>query len=281
VWSGLKPGSYIYQSGSHAALQVQMGLYGPMTYDSAVGAAYPGIGYDADVVIFLSEVDPALHQAVATGNYGPGLAVTSTIDYAPKYFMINGASYPDATLPVVDSNQRVLLRFFNAGYDYRTPLLQGVYMSIIAEAGSKLPYLKTMYDVFLAPGKTADALVESFPPGTYAVYDRSLGLTNNNATAGGMMTFLTICNVAIPPPGAVGNTLMLTKSGGDIHFTWTNIPDATSYQIYQSETPSGIFPGPPVAQAASGIIGVSIPVPAGNVEFFKISGSNCNGEGPQ
>ena len=36
TFTGLKPGTFLYQSGSHPAVQVQMGLYGAMTQD-AVG----------------------------------------------------------------------------------------------------------------------------------------------------------------------------------------------------------------------------------------------------
>ena len=54
--------------------------------------------------MLFSEVDPMLHNAVATGNYGPGQAVTSTMDYDPKYFLLNGEPYYDAgdlAVPVV------------------------------------------------------------------------------------------------------------------------------------------------------------------------------------
>ncbi len=90
TWSNLSPGSYIYHSGSHVAVQVQMGLYGAVKKNSGGGnTAYNGITYDSEAMIFLSEVDPALHAAVDGGNYGPGNVVTSTLDYNPKYFLIN------------------------------------------------------------------------------------------------------------------------------------------------------------------------------------------------
>ncbi len=64
----LKPGTYLYNSGSHAAQQVHMGLYGALVVDAdATGcasglAAYPGVCYDRDIVVIYSEVDPALHN---------------------------------------------------------------------------------------------------------------------------------------------------------------------------------------------------------------------------
>jgi FtsP/CotA-like multicopper oxidase with cupredoxin domain len=37
LFTGLKPGTFLYESGTHQAVQVQMGLYGAMTKDAAAG----------------------------------------------------------------------------------------------------------------------------------------------------------------------------------------------------------------------------------------------------
>jgi FtsP/CotA-like multicopper oxidase with cupredoxin domain len=45
-WTGLRSGTYLYQSGTHVQLQVQMGLYGAMVQDVACTAApcaYAGV----------------------------------------------------------------------------------------------------------------------------------------------------------------------------------------------------------------------------------------------
>jgi FtsP/CotA-like multicopper oxidase with cupredoxin domain len=104
TWTGLKPGTFLYQSGTHPAVQVQMGLYGAVKKNQAAGLAYPGVAYDSELVLLFSEIDPALHQAVATNNYGPGKGVTSTLDYRPKYFLINGEPYSDAQTPLPGVN---------------------------------------------------------------------------------------------------------------------------------------------------------------------------------
>jgi VCBS repeat-containing protein len=193
TWNNLKPGSYIYHSGTHPAVQVQMGLYGGIKIDAAVGEAYSGIFYDNEVVLFYSEIDPALHAAVASDSYG-SFPYTSTIDYKPKYFLVNGQPYPDA-LPLYDDplqpSEQVLLRFFNAGLKTHVPVLQGPYMSVIAEDGNLYPYPKEQYSVMLAALKTRDALV-TLTEGTYPVYDRKLDLTNNSAPEGGMLVYLDV-----------------------------------------------------------------------------------------
>ena len=52
---------------------------------------------------------------MANGSYGTG-AYTSTVNYLPRYFLINGAPYPDTLASPVLANpivpgQNILLRF--------------------------------------------------------------------------------------------------------------------------------------------------------------------------
>ena len=58
TWSSLKPGTYLYQSGTHPQVQVQMGLYGGLTQDAAAGQAYAGVPYDNQMLLLFSEIDP-------------------------------------------------------------------------------------------------------------------------------------------------------------------------------------------------------------------------------
>src|SRR5882757_4201440 len=64
IWSAaqLRAGSFIYQSGTHPALQVQMGLYGAVVVEPPAGnctglrCAYPAVGFDHEVVAVYSEL---------------------------------------------------------------------------------------------------------------------------------------------------------------------------------------------------------------------------------
>lgn len=203
TWPDIKPGTYVYHSGSHPALQVQMGLYGSLTRLYGFGEAYPGIHFEREVALMMSEIDPALHDAVAADDYGPGKSVTSTLDYRPQYFLINGVSYTNGMLPVFAGrpSDRILLRLFNVGLDYHIPALNEGYFSLISEDGNLLPYPRETYSVMLPPLKTMDALFTVSPAGgsqLFAMYDRRLGLVNaDSAGAGGMLTHL---NVNTPPP---------------------------------------------------------------------------------
>ena len=158
TWNGVKDGTYLYQSGSHPAKQVQMGLYGALTIK---GASYPD-AHD-EVTLLYSEIDPELHS--------PPTAATP-LGYHPRHYLVNGStsqSFPTAG----DTNHPTLLRFLNAGLDFHVPALSGGgYMSLVAEDGNAYPFAKQQYSVSLAAGKTIDALWLSDAAGDYVIYDR-------------------------------------------------------------------------------------------------------------
>ncbi|MHB0877302.1 MAG: multicopper oxidase domain-containing protein [Anaerolineae bacterium] len=94
-----EPGTYIYESGTEPMKQVQMGLFGALVVRPSLGAGY---AYNAtstqfnpttEYLILMSEVDPTLHQAVEMGQpYDMRL-------YQPRYWLINGRSFPDTIAP--------------------------------------------------------------------------------------------------------------------------------------------------------------------------------------
>jgi hypothetical protein len=95
------PGSYLYQSGSDQAKQVEMGLYGALvvrpntTTCPAVAGTNCAYGastrYDSgrEYLLLLGEIDPVLHHAVETGG-------TYDINARrARYFTVNGREFPD------------------------------------------------------------------------------------------------------------------------------------------------------------------------------------------
>ena len=208
-WPVIKPGTYLYQSGTHPQVQVQMGLYGAMTGDAVVGQAYAGHAYTQTVTMLFSEIDPALHNAVANGTYGTAVGPTSTLNYNPKYFLINGQPFTGSKKSIVDNlnaGQPTLLRFLNAGLQTRVPTISSGYMRLIAEDGNPYPWAanpRSQYSVMLPAAKTIDALlVGQTPTGqktSYVIYDRRMGLNNDAALDGGMMAYLFFDKVGNPP----------------------------------------------------------------------------------
>jgi len=246
VWTNVQPGTYLYFSGSHSAVQVQMGLYGALVKDYSAAVAYQGVNYDNGVTLLFSEVDVRVHDAVAAGTYGqddidnPPLewsvspftvgpedidyndngkfdsyAMHSTTDSKAQYFLINGKPYTPGRAPIYlkgGQGEKALLRFLNAGLDSHTPVLNGIYVQLVAEDGKKYANRKSVYAIDLPSLKTTDALVNNMNYGSYALYDRRLGLANGPGSSGGMLAYVTVPfmeassgSIKIPNNGTSGN----------------------------------------------------------------------------
>lgn len=161
------------------------------------------MAYLDEVLLLYSEIDPALHAAVAAGQYGPGMPMTSTIDYHPTFFLINGAPF-DPTVAgsnefPVTQNNTALLRLLNAGLKSHAPMTLDLRMTLMAEDGNLYPFPRSQYSVLLPAGKAMDAIVQPPDPVRYALVDRMMALTNNGSSPGGMMAFLQANAVADAP----------------------------------------------------------------------------------
>jgi FtsP/CotA-like multicopper oxidase with cupredoxin domain len=219
-WPSLKAGTYLYHSGTHPQVQVQMGLYGAVTKDHAAGFAYPGVPYTNQATLVYSEIDPALHEAVggATPTYGTPSGPTSTLEYVPKYFLVNGKAYSagDPAVATVNVGTTTLLRFINAGLNTHVPVVDGPYMRMIAEDGNPYPWggnPRQRYSVFLPAAKTMDATIVAQPGTTrIAIYDRALALTNNMAGDGGMFAFINVTDIGSSP--VITSSPVLTGTRG-------------------------------------------------------------------
>ncbi|QCB45693.1 Ig-like domain-containing protein [Hydrogenophaga sp. PAMC20947] len=220
TWNNPAPGTYLYQSGTHPQVQVQMGLYGAVTKDASATEAYPGVVYNNQATLLYSEIDPALHTAVGgtTPTYGTAAGPTSTFDYQPKYFLINGKVYPNDPIVELTGGPGVtLLRFLNAGLTTHVPMIDGTYWTLVAEDGKPYPWQTRQYTALLPAAKTMDVLLTPDAGGAvYAVLDRRLSLSNNGLEDGGMLAFLQYAasgtsggglsgSVSNQPPVAVGD----------------------------------------------------------------------------
>ena len=219
TFTSLKAGTYLYESGTNPAVQLSMGLYGPLVVGpGANGQAYtptatnPGTVYDRDEVLLFSDIlgkFNAVQNSYDTYNKdlvdgkNPNIA-----NYSPVYYLINGKSFPDTLTPGISAppGTKTLLRLINAsGHNYM-PAISGTYYDnqpspqphalstqVIAEDGNLYRYAKPGVAIVLPAGKTLDAMLDlsgAASPGYYAVYDRRLGLTNAGNFPGGMLTFI-------------------------------------------------------------------------------------------
>jgi FtsP/CotA-like multicopper oxidase with cupredoxin domain len=214
----LKPGTFLYSSGTHPARQVHMGLYGAAVVNVSAGEAYPGVFFDSDIVVLYSEVDPALHAAGETAK---------PLNFKPKFFLVNGDAEGNSVLTATPAplNSQVLLRFVNAGLKAYVPTLLGEDMDWVAEDGNPYPFARRSYSAFLGAGKTMDAIWVPVTEDRHTLYDRRLHLTANSYPVGGLRAFLDSGFVALPiadagpdqlhvPMFTGGAPTVVTLSGG-------------------------------------------------------------------
>src|SRR5882672_2320159 len=104
--ANLRPGTYLIESGTHPSIQGPMGLYGVLV---VTDASYPGVPFDADVALLLSEIDPVQNQAVsdAVGISGFSEAATRSLRSADALASIfvtdGGAGYTSAPAVTIDA----------------------------------------------------------------------------------------------------------------------------------------------------------------------------------
>lgn len=211
IWSNVPAGSYLYQSGTHPQLQIQMGLVGGIMANASDGNAYAGlVGSNQPQVLIYSEIDPVIHANVADVTTLPNYDISdmqSTIDYAPKYFgvtldanfaqsLIEGednwnigrndsrlSTFNGDTVEVgIPNATNPLFRLMNASTRIHTPTLFGGNFDIIAEDGKLYPNFRKQFAVALPPLKTKDAFLDTsgfgLAGGTIRVTDSAMNLSN-------------------------------------------------------------------------------------------------------
>ena len=210
TFAATDPGTFLYEAGltPGGQYQVAMGLYGALIVRPlTTGQAYddPTTAYDREVVMLLSELDPALN-----GSVDP--AAFDIRDYSPQYFLINGKAYPGTDLVSANPGERILFRYINAGLQAHAMSPLGLSQTIIAQDGNPYLYSHNVVAETIATGQTLDTIVPV--PGSalegdqFAVYDARMLLHNTtDAGFGGMMTFLTVGAGAPPPPADSGPTV--------------------------------------------------------------------------
>jgi hypothetical protein len=209
TFQATNPGTFLYQSGTDPELQVLMGLAGALVVrpklSAPAGTAYvyddKSTAYDSsrEFMHLLTEIDPHMHHAIelatcvnvtSTPPCQPTLPPTYDMTkYQPRYWMINGRSFPDDitpnntralpqqpygalvhVLPKTAQPLPALVRYLNAGpvnYPFHPhsnhDSAVGVdgHLLVNPTGGPGGTPASTSFDRFgfvVAPGQTADAL---------------------------------------------------------------------------------------------------------------------------
>ena len=140
--------------------QLDMGLSGPFI----VEPRNPQLEYDREFTLLLDEWN------VRPDGFNDSLSQTH-----PSYnlFTINGRVFPDTAPLTIERNEKVLVRFINAGTSALHPMhLHGHQFEVAARDGNALPLAarEILNTVTVHPGETADILITANNPGPWLLH---------------------------------------------------------------------------------------------------------------
>lgn len=186
TFTAATPGTFMYQSGSNMALQIEMGLVGAIIVRPN-GFAIPGnmtaygtadTAFDQEILYVQTEMDHRVHEKVDSGQ-------TSQIDlttWFPYYWFYNGRTSPDVfsaanvpwlpnqpydCFPHLMPGQKLLMRIIGAGRDMHPFHHHGNSATLIAvdgqvlesTPGSNNPDLgELLFTQPVLPGQTRDVI---------------------------------------------------------------------------------------------------------------------------
>lgn len=186
TFTASKPGTFMYHSGTRPDLQVEMGLVGalivrPSANPGTQAYGHPSSVFDQEYLFLLTEMDPALHSLIETGQRS---AVDMTARH-PVHWFINGRNSPDTMLgagddapwlptqpyncmPRMHPGEKLLMRIINAGSDLHPFHHHGNNSWTIAHDGHLLESMPgagadlaiSDYTITTIPGETYDAIFE-------------------------------------------------------------------------------------------------------------------------
>jgi FtsP/CotA-like multicopper oxidase with cupredoxin domain len=250
TWIAPTPGTYLYHSGTHLQVQVQMGLYGSLVVEASTSpdclvapCAYSDVSYGQDAVVVLSEIDPSIHTAVATDVYGTPAGPTSTESYHPRFFLINGESFPSPSLDPLFTAARngdLLLRVLNAGIETNVLQLLGVHFEVIAEDGNRTPASRSQITLQMPAAKTKDILLHPSALGTLTLFERRLRTVNDIGANGGMFARINVENFA---PVADAGPTQAVITGDPAQLDGSGSSDANGDMLTYAWTFTSVPPG--------------------------------------
>ncbi|WP_147268868.1 multicopper oxidase domain-containing protein [Sphaerisporangium album] len=195
-FTATRPGTFRYEAGltGGGPRQVAMGLAGALVVRPASGGgAYgtPTTAFDDEALVVLQGIDPAFNAAPSTYPMSR---------YRPRYWLINGAAYPDTAPIPTAQGHRLLLRYVNAGLEDHPMSLAGAYQSVVGADGREAGHPYTVLSETVIAGGTMDAVV-AVPPGAPPLIplfeaarhiDNAGHVTAGTVDLGGMLTFIAV-----------------------------------------------------------------------------------------
>lgn len=237
TFTASNPGTYIYQGGEPRG--VLMGLYGALIVRPGPGQAYYTAAsmFDKEAVLVLSEIDPAFNASPTTFN---------TVNYSPKYWLINGEAYPDTDIIPADAGDKVLLRYVNGGSHHHTMMMLGMHQRVVGKDAYPAMFPYSVVSETIPAGSTLDAIVTvpgSATTGTkFPLYNRQLQLTNAGTFPGGMFTYIEVgagCANTAPTVSAGSDQTITLPASASLDGTLTDDGCASVSTTWTQESGPG------------------------------------------
>jgi len=185
-------GTRWYHSHADPALQVPLGLYGPLIIEPRA----PIRTFDREYTFVLQEWDLELTPAVATGTArrGPKDRLMRGGELGSDLFLINGRTHGAIPRVNLAEGDRVLLRFINAGHLPHAVHLHGHSFKIVATDGNPVPLGQEWVKdtVLIGPAERYDLEFVGDNPGVWMLHCHM-----EHHMANGMMT-LVVYDGAVP-----------------------------------------------------------------------------------
>ncbi len=180
-------GTRWYHSHADPALQVPMGLYGPLIIEPKV-APRP-YTYDREYTLMIGEWDMELTPDVAAGRAmrGPRDQMLRGGELGADMFLVNGRAHGAIPPIVIGEGDRVLLRMINAGHLAHPIHLHGHSFKIVATDGNPIPMGMewTKDTVLIGPAERYDLEFDGNNPGVWMFHCHI-----EHHMANGMMTVI-------------------------------------------------------------------------------------------
>ncbi|MCU7722965.1 multicopper oxidase domain-containing protein [Actinoplanes sp. KI2] len=278
------PGTYLYESGTDIAKQIEMGLYGALIVRPAAGPGYAygtSTAFDSsrEYLLLLSEIDSDLHHAVETG------AAYDVNARRDRYFAVNGREFPDTIQdngssllpnqpygalvriqPTTPTSAPALIRMINVGALNHPFHPHGNHTTQIAQDGRLLPAATEHFGETIASGQTLDFLLRwddqdkwdaatnplPVPPPNY----RDVFFKDSNTWYGGNPY---LGSKGILPSGVVSQNIC-----GEWYFPWHShaLNEFTNYDqgfggmatLLRVDPPGGCFAAPATATPLGSVL---------------------------
>ena len=213
-------GTRWYHSHADPALQVPMGLYGPLIVEPK--APIRPYTYDREYTLMLSEWDSELTPDVAAGRAprGPRDQMLRGGELGADMFLVNGKAHGSIPPLVVKEGERVLIRLINAGHMPHPVHGHGHSFKMVATDGNPIPLgMEWIKDtVLVGPAERYDLEFIADNPGVWMFHCHI-----EHHMANGMMTVIQY--EGHKPTGPAADVMDETMTHGD-HGTHTT-PEST------------------------------------------------------